>query len=213
MTNLWKYAAAAVTTNPEYCVTNSTGYRTLGSNTAPSTVSPNINSNITYNITGSTDQSNTAGEIPDVFSGQQSGGRVCNTFAKAGQRCKDDSGCRGGGFKCMSVPSCGLIARRCVRSCSSYHNSCGGFRYKLIRKEAPAIVKGRKKEIWSGYCPLTFSDCRAKVTGPPGFLPTSVPSPKQSTPNRAKSEGEKRDDWFVGGGLGGIVKAGLGVWR
>jgi hypothetical protein len=215
MTNLWKYAAAAVTTNPEYCVRDSTGYRTPGPNntsTAPSTVSPNINSNVTYNITDIIDKSDTVADLPDAFSGQHSG-VVRSTYAKAGQPCKSDAGCPGGGFKCMSVPSCGSVAQRCVRTCSSYDNNCGGFRCNLIKKEAPATVKGVRKEIRSGYCPISSADCRASVTGPQGFSPTTVPSPKQASSNRGKAGGGKRDEWLAGGDMGGIVEAGLAAWR
>lgn len=176
MTNLWKYAAAALTTNPEFCVANSTGYRTPNSNntSTPPNLSPNINTNIKYNIGDVINQSSMPANFPDSFSGQQSG-VVRSTFAKAGQPCTNDGGCPGGGFKCMSVPSCGSVASRCVKTCNSYNNACGGFRCMLNKKEAPATVNGVRKEISSGYCPISSSDCRGSVTGPQRFSPSTAP--------------------------------------
>lgn len=222
MTNLWKYAAAALSTNPEYCVTNSTGYGFASSSrdtaepitSAPPTVSPNINPNIMHNISGIVEMSNSSIDFPASFSGQQSG-VVRSNFAKVGQLCgastKDDAGCPGGGFVCMAVPSCGSTSSRCVKTCSTYNNACGGFSCQFTSRQI-ATFQGYNKVVQSGFCPLSNSDCRASVTGPQGFLPTTAPSGKQGSAARGK--GGTRDALLADGStFGSIINAGLAFWR
>jgi hypothetical protein len=189
MTNLWKYAAAAAFTNPEYCVANSTGYgygsssnsTSSRSTSAPSTVSPNINPNISYNISGIIEMSKTPHEFPASFSGQQADS-VGGSPTKVGQLCgvstENNAECPGGGFQCISVPACGSIANRCVKTCSTYTNSCGGFKCTFIRKEKQTY-QGFSKDIQSGYCPLSNSNCGASLIGPNRVSPSTIPSLKQ----------------------------------
>lgn len=224
-TNIWKYAAAAVYTNPEYCVTNSTGYGYASSSNntlkpsdlPPDAASSNINPNIAYNISGIIELSNSTNDFPASFSGQQNA-IVRNSFAKPGQLCgastPNKPGCPGGGFQCITVSSCGSAAERCVKTCSTFNNACGGF--KCIFTGGSQTLTGKAnnfgKQYQSGYCPLSGSDCRASVTGPNGFLPTTIPSPKQGSSNR--KSGGTRDEYLAEGNIGGIVEAGLvGSWR
>jgi hypothetical protein len=210
-TNLWKYAAAALSTNPEYCVTNSVGYGTTKPSTsAPPTVSPNINTNVSYNISGIINMSSSAIDFPASFSGQQSAVDRQVPTTKAGQTCKDDAGCRGGAFQCKAVPSCGSISTRCVKTCTSANNTCGGFKC-AIDKTTEGTVGGSKKKVHSGYCPLSGSDCRASsLTGPNSFQPSTVPTPKQGSAQRKDSVA--RDNLLAGDKLGSIVEAGLAAW-
>jgi Peptidase family S41 len=217
-TNLWKYAASAIWANSELCVADSTGHGSSSRNitkptSAPPSASPNINSNMTYNISGIIKASDAQNGFPASFAGQQTD-VVRSTFAKTGQLCgasaKNNAGCPGGGFQCISVPSCGSTANRCVKTCSTYNNACGGFRCNFIRKQSQTF-KGFTKEIQTGFCPLLGTDCGASVTGPDAFSPTTAPSvPKQGSSDRSKSS--PKENWLSVGSMGGFVKAGLALW-
>jgi hypothetical protein len=178
------------------------------STSAPPTVSPNINPNVIYNVSGIIDMSGSALDFPPAFSGQHSArGRDVST--KPGQACKGDAGCPGGGFQCKSVPSCGSISSRCVKTCTSGSNVCGVFKC-IIDKTVSGTVGGSTKKLYSGYCPLSGADCGASFTGPNSFQPTTVPNPKQGSGQRKDSS--KRDDLLAGDKLGSIVEAGLAAW-
>lgn len=218
MTNLWKYAAAAIFTNPEYCVTNSIGryYASSANNTsepstsATPTPSPNINTNISHNIACIIDLSSSKNALPASFSGQQSD-TVTPKSTKIGQTCKDDTGCPGGGFKCISVSGCGSPAtERCVKTCTTSSRSCGGLNCITTHKDPPKF-KNFTPNVQEGYCPLP-SNCLVSVTGPDRYSPTTVPSPKLGSSGGGRSGGT-RDEWLVGGSLGSIVKAGLASWK
>ena len=211
-TNLWKYAAAALSTNPEYCVMNSMGYGTKKPSTsAPPTVSPNINANVTYNISGIVDMSSSAIDFPVSFSGQQSALERKSSTTKAGQTCESDAGCQGDNFLCMEVSSCGgSKSTRCVKKCDSLNNNvCGNLgchRYKTTSH----TYNGSTKNIDIGYCNLSPTDCRASQTAPRAFGSTSVPSPQQGSAQRKESAA--RDNLLAGDQLGRIVEAGLEAW-
>ena len=212
LANLWRYAADAIWSRPEYCVQGSTGYASTSTSPPASpplkgSPVPGVSSDMSgvISLSGVTDEYNASAGNEQVDS------RLAVLPRQAGTACTGPGTCRNPSLTCETIDVCEAggnptSEQRCMSLSNSDYGCPGGYTFRAFPTQCYVSFQGHKR--CAGYCQPPEAQCGTPTAK---AVATHGPSPGGGSGQTASS-GRTKDDWLGGGKLSDFVAAGIAAW-